>query len=182
MTTSSVRAGVDIGGTFTDVVLAVGDRRFSAKVLTTYAAPEEAILDGIGQVCAPAGIAPGRIGQIIHGTTLATNALIERRGARTALVVTDGFRDVLETARGTRYDIFDLEVSAPDPLVPRARVLEADERIDRSGRVIRPLAPEQADTLAARLAALGVESVAVCLLHAYANPAHERAIGAAIAR
>ncbi len=96
MDASLIRLGVDIGGTFTDVVLERGDRQFSTKVLTTYAAPEDAILDGTAQVCAKAGIDPSEIGQIIHGTTLATNALIERRGAKTALITTQGFRDVIE--------------------------------------------------------------------------------------
>ncbi len=90
------RLGVDIGGTFTDVVLEKGDLSFSTKVLTTYAAPENAIIDGLGQVCGKAGIAPRDVTQIIHGTTLATNALIERRGAKTALITTQGFRDVIE--------------------------------------------------------------------------------------
>jgi N-methylhydantoinase A len=96
MTKQSVRLGVDIGGTFTDVVLEVGTASFSTKVLTTYIAPENAIIDGMQQVCEKAGIKPSGIDQIIHGTTLATNALIERRGAKTALITTEGFRDVIE--------------------------------------------------------------------------------------
>jgi len=96
MEKSSVRLGVDIGGTFTDVVLEKGGEQFSTKVLTTYAAPENAIIDGLHQVCAKAKVKPSEIGQIIHGTTLATNALIERRGAKTALITTKGFRDVIE--------------------------------------------------------------------------------------
>jgi len=96
LTHSSNRLGVDIGGTFTDVVLEVDDKQFSTKVLTTYSAPEDAIIDAMQQVCAKAGIQPSAIGQIIHGTTLATNALIERRGAKTALITTEGFRDVIE--------------------------------------------------------------------------------------
>ena len=98
MTQHATRLGVDIGGTFTDVVLETAGGRHSAKVLTTYAAPENAIVDGMRQVCTKAGIAPQAIGQIIHGTTLATNALIERRGARTALITTQGFRDVSKCA------------------------------------------------------------------------------------
>jgi len=96
MKSSSARLGVDIGGTFTDVVLETQGKTFSTKVLTTYAAPENAIIDGMQQVCVKAGIAPSQIDQIIHGTTLATNALIERRGAKTALITTEGFRDVIE--------------------------------------------------------------------------------------
>ena len=98
-----VRLGVDIGGTFTDVVLETGSEQFSTKVLTTYGAPEDAIIDGLKQVCAKASIEPSEIGQIIHGTTLATNALIERRGARTALITTEGFRDVIEMRTAVSY-------------------------------------------------------------------------------
>ena len=103
MASHSVRLGVDIGGTFTDVVLEVGRDSFSTKVLTTYAAPENAIIDGVQQVCKQAGVSPSDIQQIIHGTTLATNALIERRGAKTALITTQGFRDVLETPTEIRF-------------------------------------------------------------------------------
>ena len=102
MTKQSVRLGIDIGGTFTDVVLEVGNQTYSTKVLTTYIAPENAIIDGIQQVCTKAIIQPSDINQIIHGTTLATNALIERRGAKTALITTQGFRDVIEMRTESR--------------------------------------------------------------------------------
>ncbi|MYF88869.1 MAG: hydantoinase/oxoprolinase family protein, partial [Boseongicola sp. SB0676_bin_33] len=103
MTPGSIRLGVDIGGTFTDVVLERDGEQFLAKVLTTYAAPEDAIVDGMHLACGKAGIRPGDIGQIIHGTTLATNALIERSGAKTALVTTEGFRDVVEMRTESRF-------------------------------------------------------------------------------
>ena len=103
MAQHSVRLGVDIGGTFTDVVLEVGSTVFSAKVLTTYTAPEEAIIAGLQQVCDKAGVAPFQIEQVIHGTTLATNALIERRGAKTALITSEGFRDVIEMRTESRF-------------------------------------------------------------------------------
>ncbi|MEM6905893.1 MAG: hydantoinase/oxoprolinase N-terminal domain-containing protein, partial [Pseudomonadota bacterium] len=121
MKATSVRLGVDIGGTFTDLVLEEGGRLHSIKVLTTYAAPEEAILDGIAQVSAKAGISPGAIEQIIHGTTLATNALIERRGAKTALITTEGFRDVIEMRTESRFEQYDLNLVMPEPLLPRQR-------------------------------------------------------------
>lgn len=112
----SIRMGVDIGGTFTDVVLEHGDDWYSTKVLTTYKAPEDAIIDGMHQVCAKAGISPEAISQIIHGTTLATNALIERRGAKTALITTEGFRDVIEMRTESRFEQYDLNLSLPKPL------------------------------------------------------------------
>ena len=112
---TSIRMGVDIGGTFTDVVLEVGDAQYSTKVLTTYLAPEDAIIDGVKQVCGKAKIEPSEIGQIIHGTTLATNALIERRGAKTALITTQGFRDVIEMRTESRFEQYDLNLTLPEP-------------------------------------------------------------------
>jgi N-methylhydantoinase A len=119
MAKQSVRMGVDIGGTFTDVVLEVGGKSYSTKVLTTYAAPEIAIIDGMQQVCAKSAIAPCDIDQIIHGTTLATNALIERRGAKTALITTEGFRDVIEMRTESRFEQYDLNLTLPEPLLAR---------------------------------------------------------------
>jgi N-methylhydantoinase A len=115
------RLGVDIGGTFTDLVLETEHGMFSAKVLTTYAAPEDAIIDGMHRVCAKAGVEPSFISQIIHGTTLATNALIERRGAKTALITTNGFRDVIEMRTESRFELYDLNLVLPDPLLARNR-------------------------------------------------------------
>ena len=113
MTRSNWRLGVDIGGTFTDVVLEGNTEIFSTKVLTTYDAPENAILDGLAQVCGKADINAGDITQIIHGTTLATNALIERRGAKTALITTEGFRDVIEMRTESRFEQYDLNLTLP---------------------------------------------------------------------
>jgi len=143
MTHSSNRLGVDIGGTFTDVVLEVDDKQFSTKVLTTYSAPEDAIIDGMQQVCAKAGIQPSAIGQIIHGTTLATNALIERRGAKTALITTEGFRDVIEMRTESRFEQYDLNLNLPEPLLPRQSRLTLKERVDASGAVL--ISPETAE-------------------------------------
>ena len=173
---ASARIGVDIGGTFTDVVLETGGKRFSAKVLTTYAAPEDAILDGIGQVCNKAGIAAATVGQIIHGTTLATNALIERRGAKTALVTTEGFRDVIEMRTESRFEQYDLNLRLPDPLLPRQCRYTLKERVGASGDVLMPLDRADIKVLADDLAEAGYESIAVGLLHSYANPAHERMV------
>ena len=129
----AARLGVDIGGTFTDVVLDVAGARHSTKVLTTYSAPEDAIVEGLHRVCAKAGIAPSALTQIIHGTTLATNALIERRGAKTALITTQGFRDVIEMRSESRFEQYDLNLSLPDPLLPRNRRYTVAERIGARG-------------------------------------------------
>ncbi|MEZ5935736.1 MAG: hydantoinase/oxoprolinase family protein [Alphaproteobacteria bacterium] len=176
MKTASIRAGVDIGGTFTDVVLEVGDERFSIKVLTTYAAPEDAILDGIRQVAARAGIDPGEIGQVIHGTTLATNALIERRGARTALITTEGFRDVIEMRTESRFEQYDLNLKLPEPLLPRQQRYTVRERLSAAGDVLIPLDRGEVEAVVERVAEGGYKSVAVGLLHAYVDPSHERLI------
>ncbi|MEO0680677.1 MAG: hydantoinase/oxoprolinase family protein [Pseudomonadota bacterium] len=176
MGTSTVRLGVDIGGTFTDVVLEDGDRRVSAKVLTTYAAPETAIIEGMHQVCRAADVAPERIGQIIHGTTLATNALIERRGARTALVTTEGFRDVIEMRTESRFEQYDLNLALPEPLLPRQRRFTLRERVGARGETLIPLDRAEVEALADRLAEARIDSVAVGLIHAYLDPAHERLV------
>jgi len=174
MTSHPIRLGVDIGGTFTDVVLEADGALHSAKVLTTYAAPEDAIVEGIGLVCGQAGVAQSQIGQIIHGTTLATNALIERRGAKTALITTRGFRDVIEMRTESRFEQYDLNLVLPEPLLPRNRRYTLAERMDADGNVLVPLVRADIEALADRLDAAGYESVAVGFLHAYANDAHER--------
>ena len=171
-----IRMGVDIGGTFTDVVLEVGQAQYSTKVLTTYAAPEDAIIDGMGQVCAKAGITPAEIGQIIHGTTLATNALIERRGAKTALITTQGFRDVIEMRTESRFEQYDLNLQLPEPLLQRQHRFTVAERVDALGNVLIPLDPAQVAALADQLAPMGFDSIAVGLLHSYLNDSHERMI------
>ena len=171
-----IRMGVDIGGTFTDVVLEVGDAQFSTKVLTTYAAPENAIIDGMHQVCAKAGITPSQISQIIHGTTLATNALIERRGAKTALITTEGFRDVIEMRTESRFEQYDLNLQLPEPLLPRQHRFTLKERIDARGNVLIPLDRADIETLADGMASYGFESIAIGLIHAYLNDSHERMI------
>ncbi|MEP1206539.1 MAG: hydantoinase/oxoprolinase family protein [Rhizobiaceae bacterium] len=176
MAHSSIRMGVDIGGTFTDVVLEVDGVQTSAKVLTTYAAPENAIIDGIGQVCTKAGIEPGDIGQIIHGTTLATNALIERRGAKTALITTKGFRDVIEMRTESRFEQYDLNLNLPEPLLPRYQRYTVEERVDAAGNVLIDLNREEVEAVADQLAEAGYQSIAIGLIHSYANDSHEKLV------
>ena len=176
MTNPLPRLGVDIGGTFTDVVLEIGALRHSTKVLTTYGAPEDAIIDGMAQVCAKAAIAPDRITQVIHGTTLATNALIERRGAKTALITTAGFRDVIEMRTESRFEQYDLNLTLPEPLLPRNRRYTVTERMDAVGNVLIALDVAEVEVLADDLAAAGYDSIAVGLLHSYVNDSHERMI------
>ncbi|MBP1806105.1 hydantoinase/oxoprolinase family protein [Rubellimicrobium aerolatum] len=172
--THSANLGVDIGGTFTDVVLETAGRLHSAKVLTTHAAPEDAILDGLARVCAQADLPPSALTRIIHGTTLATNALIERRGARTALVTTEGFRDVIEMRTESRFDQYDLNLVLPDPLIPRDARFTLRERIDAGGNVLIPLDRAEVEALADRLR--DFDSVAVGFLHSYLRPDHERLV------
>ncbi len=176
MNQSSIRMGVDIGGTFTDVVLEVGGRQFSTKVLTTYLAPEDAIIAGMKQVCDQAGINPAQIEQIIHGTTLATNALIERRGARTALITTRGFRDVIEMRSESRFEQYDLNLTLPEPLLPRQQRYTVEERVGASGDVLIPLQRSEVEALAETIKPAGYESIAVGLMHAYLNDRHETMI------
>ncbi len=176
MPSHSIRLGVDIGGTFTDVVLETPTGMVSTKVLTTYAAPEDAIVDGMLQVCAQAGVAPNEIDQIIHGTTLATNALIERRGARTALITTQGFRDVIEMRTESRFEQYDLNLKLPEPLLPRQRRLTVAERVDANGIVLIDLDRDEVRQIAQQVNQMGCDSVAVGLIHSYLNPKHERMI------
>ena len=181
MATHSIRLGVDIGGTFTDAVLETGTGRYSTKVLTTYAAPENAIIEGMHKVCALAGITPTDIDQIIHGTTLATNALIERRGAKTALITTRGFRDMIEMRTESRFEQYDLNLTLPDPLLPRNRRYVVTERLDAQGNTLIPLDMSEVQALADSLRDAGYESVAVGLLHSYVNDTHEQQIAQVLA-
>jgi N-methylhydantoinase A len=175
------RLAVDIGGTFTDVVVESGERRLTRKVLTTTRAPEEGVMQGTRELLAEAGIGLDAIDILVHGTTLATNAIIERKGARTALIATEGFRDVLEIAYESRYDQYDLSIEKVVQLVPRALRFTVPERVDVEGRVLLPLDDAAVRALPARLKAEAIGSVAVSLMHAYANPAHEQRIRALLA-
>ena len=174
-TSRRCRIGLDIGGTFTDLVLDDGAGGLHVhKVPTTPDDPARAALTGLTELLEARGLAVADCETLVHGTTLVTNAVIERRGARTALLVTEGFRDVLEMGSEQRYDIYDLFLQYPEPLVPRQRRLEVTERVDRDGRVVTALDEDQVLRHGAWCAEQGVEAVAVCFLHAYRNPAHER--------
>ena len=171
----SVRIGADVGGTFTDVVLEREDGTFaSTKVLTTHQAPEQAILAGVMQIAAETGTDLSDVEQIIHGTTLATNALIERRGARTALVTTDGFRDVIETRTESRFEQYDLNIELPAPLIEREHRMVISERLNHRGEVLVPFDGAGANAVIERIRDGGYESVAVGFIHSYRNPAHEQ--------
>ncbi len=177
----SVRLAVDIGGTFTDVVLDVDGALHTTKVLTTYDDPARGVMRGVAQVMAAAGVRLGSVHLMLHGTTLATNALIERRGARTALLTTAGHRDVLEMALENRFEQYDVNVRRPAPLVPRHLRLPIRERLAADGSVLIPLDEQEVLEAAEQLEAAGVESVAVGFLHAYANPAHENRVAELLA-
>ncbi len=168
------RLAVDIGGTFTDLAIEHGPARTTMKVLTTPAEPERGVLEGIAALLRQAGLAAGDIGIFVHGTTLATNAIIERKGARTALVTTQGFRDVLALGNESRYDQYDLNIVLPQPLVPRHLRLPVPERLDNGGEVLLPLDEGAVAALVPILRREAVESIAVGYLHSFANPAHER--------
>ena len=178
---SSARLGVDIGGTFTDVALESSGRRWTAKILTTAAAPERGVLEATRTVLAAAGIGPREVALVIHGTTLATNALIERKGARTALITTEGFRDTIEIRHENRFEQYDINIDLPPPLVPRRLRFPIRERIDAKGKVLVPLDEAAVDGIAQRLAAEDVRAAAVGFLHSFTNPAHERRVGALLA-
>jgi len=180
--TRGYRIGFDIGGTFTDFVLLddVSGAIHLHKVLTTSPDPAEGALAGLAEVCRRAGIRLADVGTLVHGTTLVTNALIERTGAPTALLTTRGFRDILEMGKEQRYDIYDLFLQFPPPLVPRRWRVELDERMSRDGEVLTPLDPARVREAARVLRTQGVKSVAISLLHAYKNPAHEQAALAAV--
>jgi N-methylhydantoinase A len=173
-TADKARLAVDIGGTFTDLALELGPKRFSAKVLTTPRAPEEGVLAGIELVMRQAGLKPADLSLIIHGTTLATNAIIERKGARTALLVTEGFRDSIEMAYENRFEQYDIFMDKPPPLVPRHLRFGIKERLDSRGNVLIPLDEAAVAALAPKLKAAGTEAVAIGYMHAYLDGKHER--------
>lgn len=174
MASSHARLAVDIGGTFTDIVLERPDGSFvSGKYLTTHAAPEQAVLEGTNKLLESGGISAQQVGAVVHGTTLATNALIERKGARTALITTRGFRDSLEMGHEYRFAVYDLNMVRPTPLVPRQLRLEVDERLYSDGSVAIALDEDSARALIPILIEKRVESVAICLLHSYASAVHE---------
>lgn len=171
------RIAVDIGGTFTDIAIENPDgARVTAKVLTTPEAPEKAVIDGVAAALAGASLAPHDVGLIIHGTTLATNALIEKRGAVTALITTEGHRDALEMAYEHRFEQYDVMIDRPPPLAPRWLRLPVRERMNAAGGVLLPLNEDSVASIIPALERERVESVAIGLLHSYANADHERRV------
>lgn len=178
-----MRVGVDIGGTFTDLcvldetgIVAVG------KTLTTRDEPARAVEEVLRATLDDAGIDASQVTGVVHGTTLVTNALIERKGARTALLLTEGFRDITEMAREHRYELYDLMIELPRPLVPRHLRFGVPERMFADGTVARDLDTAYVERLARELDTAGVEAVAICFLHGFTNPAHERAAAEIIRR
>ena len=178
-----LRIGADIGGTFTDLVLISDDgKRFHfGKVLTTPRQPDDAVVAGIGKVLAATEASPAGVANVVHGTTLFTNALIERKGAKTALITTKGFRDAIEIGREHRYDIYDLYIRRPEPLAPRRLRFELDERVLADGSVRKPLDDQEVKRLARTIGDAGAEAVAVSLIHSYANDQHERRVAEILA-
>ncbi|GHU09452.1 methylhydantoinase [Betaproteobacteria bacterium] len=175
-TSTPIRLAVDVGGTFTDIVLLKASGRFSAKVLTTAGEPERGVLEGIDEILAQADVSLSQVELLILGTTLATNALIERKGARTALITTHGFRDLLEIGLEDRFAQYDVFLEKAPPLVPRPLRFGISERINGQGRILRALEEEQVRRLVPQLEQAQIESVAVVFLHGYANPVHERRV------
>ncbi len=177
------RIGIDTGGTFTDVVLFDEEeqRNYITKTPSTPANPAIAVINGINKIAALIGLDPRKMDFLVHGTTVATNALLEYKGVQTALLLTEGFKDVLSIARQTRPKLYDWFVKRPEPLIPRRWRYEVAERTAFDGEVLKPLDEAQIRRFAQELKARSITSVAVCLLHAYANPDHEKRIEEIIA-
>jgi len=173
----TTRLSIDVGGTFTDAVLDRDGVRTTTKVLTTPARPADGFLAAADRVLTESGLKPGDVDLILHGTTLATNALIERKGARMALITTEGHRDSLEMAYENRFDQYDISADRLPPLVPRDLRLPVTERVDFRGNILTPLDEASVQALVPELKKTEVESISIGLLHAYANPAHEERVG-----
>ncbi|MFS4467248.1 hydantoinase/oxoprolinase family protein [Maribacter sp. 2210JD10-5] len=174
-----MKLGIDIGGTFTDFVLFDDDSNqlYFAKTLTTYPDPTVGIFNGIKEIEDKYNFPVKNMEGIVHGTTLVTNAVIERKGAKTAFITTKGFEDVLEIGREMRYDIYDIFLTMPKPLVPRNQRIGVAERVDTHGTILTPLDEDALGSLAKTLKDNGIEAVGVCLLNSFANTAHEKALG-----
>ena len=170
----SFRAGIDIGGTFTDIVLlADSGERYTRKVPSSVDDYARAIIDGLAALLAEIGAEPGAIAELLHGTTVASNAILEHKGARTGLITTRGFRDVLEIRNLRMPRLYDMSWTKPPPLVERRLRVEVDERVNAQGGIDRPLDEASVERAVRFLVGEGVEAIAVCLLHSYLNPAHE---------
>src|SRR5438270_6317153 len=177
------RAGVEIGGTFTDIVL-LSDRgeRYTKKVSSTVDDYARAITEGVAELLAEIGGEARGIVELLHGTTVASNAILEHKGAKTGLITTKGFRDVLEIRNLRMPRLYDMSWTKPPPLVERRLRVEADERINAEGGVDRPLDEASVERAVHFLVGEGVEAIAVCLLHSYQNPAHEQRVKEIVAR
>ena len=172
---AGVRVGVDIGGTFTDIVLTRPDGTLLVnKTSSTPDDPARAVVSGLAALLRGTGIAPASVSEIVHGTTVGSNAVLQKKGAATGLLTTRGFRDVLEIGRIRTPDLFDLTWDKPVPLVERRRRLEVDERMGADGSVVHPLDPASVHAAVDRLVKDGVEVIAICFINSYVNPAHER--------
>src|ERR1700677_3308239 len=172
MDSGQTSISVDIGGTFTDVVLQKDRKRYSTKVLTTHQAPETGLLEGVFTVLARQGLSVANLNVFLHGTTLATNAIIERRGAKTALVTTEGFRDTIQIGSESRHDQYDIFIQKPVPLVGRAWRFTVAGRVDARGRILQPFDSAGVVRIAEKLPEGGIEGVAGCFLQAYWNASH----------
>ena len=170
---SGPRLAVDIGGTFTDVVLEHGGQQTTAKVLTTPSAPENGVMDGVNRALEESGVAASEIALLIHGTTLATNAIIERKGAKMALITSEGHRDAVEMALENRFEQYDINIDRPSPLAPRQLRWSVRERLNAQGEALLPLDDASVEAILPLIEKHKIEAIAVGLLHAYANPAHE---------
>src|ERR1700674_5643223 len=179
----TVRVAIDIGGTFTDATLIDEEtgRVSIAKTLTTPADPSEGFMQAVERALAEGQVDAPQVGFVVHATTVATNSIIEGKIARSGFVTTEGFRDLLEIARQVRPSLYDTQFEKAKPLVPRDRAVEVRERLGPAGEVVVPLDDDSVRAAVAVLRAESVESVAVCLLHSYVNPEHERRVGAILA-
>ena len=177
------RAGVDIGGTFTDIVLLADDgSRYTKKVSSTVDDYARAIVEGLGALLDEVGAEASGIVELLHGTTVASNAILEHKGARTGLITTKGFRDVLEIRNLRMPRLYDMSWTKPPPLIERRLRTEIDERVNAEGGIDRPLDEESVERAVHFLVGEGVEAIAVCLLHSYLNPAHEERVKEIAAR
>src|SRR5262244_3193620 len=172
---SSIRVAVDIGGTFTDIVVMSGDGTLhESKVSTTPDDPSRAVVAGLSALLAELGVASVSVVEILHGTTVGSNTLLQRSGAATGLITTRGFRDVLEIGRIRMPEMFDLTWTKPQPLVPRRHRLEVRERIAADGAIVNPLNEQDVVSAARELCDAGIESIAICFINSYRNPIHEQ--------
>ena len=169
----TIRLAIDIGGTFTDLVLDNEGNLHTEKLLTTHLNPTDAVFQGIKQLFSTTSVKASELELVIHGTTLATNAIIERKGAKTALLTTEGHRDVLEMAAENRFEQYDVNIERPEPLIPRYLRLPVRERIGAGGAILRPFEKSSLESAIKILEQEHVQSVAIGFLHAYTNPVHE---------